>query len=40
MQHRDLFIFIFKTIIRRIHQFFINCFPFLIPKELTKYQAK
>ena len=37
MQHRDIFIFNFKTI---IHVFrFINCFPFLIPNELTKYKA-
>jgi hypothetical protein len=34
----DIFIFNFKTIIRVFR--FINCFPFLIPKELTKYQAK
>jgi hypothetical protein len=38
MQHRDIFIFNFKTMIRVFR--FINCFPFLIPKELTKYQAK
>jgi hypothetical protein len=38
MQHRDIFIFNFKTIIRVFR--FINCFPFLISNELTKYQAK
>ena len=32
------FIFNFKTIIRVFR--FINCFPFLISNELTKYQAK
>jgi hypothetical protein len=38
MQHRDIFIFNFKTIIRVFR--FINCFQFLFLKELTKYQAK
>ena len=37
MQHCDIF-FNFKTIIRVFR--FINCFPFLISDELTKYQAK
>jgi hypothetical protein len=40
MQHRDIFIFNFKTQLAIIRIFrFTNCFPFLIPNELTKYQA-
>ena len=35
-----IFIFNFKTQLAIIRVFrFINCFPFLIPNELTKYQA-
>jgi hypothetical protein len=37
-KYRDIFIFNFKTIIRVFR--FVNCFPFLISNELTKYQAK
>jgi len=40
MQHRDIFIFSFETQLAIICVFcFINCFPFLVPNELTKYQA-
>jgi hypothetical protein len=40
MQHREIFILNFNTQLAIIHVFhFINCFPFLIPNELTKYQA-
>jgi hypothetical protein len=41
MQHRNIFIFNFKTQLAIIRVFrFISCFPFLIPNELTKYQRK
>jgi regulator of sigma D len=40
MQHREIFILNFNTQLAIIHVFhFINCFLFLIPNELTKYQA-
>ena len=40
MQHRDIFIFILITQLAIIRVFrFINCFPFLIPNELTKYEG-
>jgi hypothetical protein len=40
MQHRDIFIFNFKTQLAIIRVFcFTNCFPLIIPNELTKYQA-
>ena len=40
MQLCDIFIFNFKTQLAIICVFhFINCFPFLFPNELTKYQS-
>jgi hypothetical protein len=40
IQHCDIFIFNFKTQLAIIRVFrFTNCFPFLIPNELIKYQA-
>jgi hypothetical protein len=38
MQHRDIFIFNFKTIIRVFR--FINCFPFFYPNEGSREYKK